>query len=200
MDFGVGFYLTPREDQAKEWAVRRGKTGSLNTYRLSLTGLSMVNLDLDAVTPLQWMAVLLQFRDINIDDEDKKWLVERYAIDIDKYDVVYGYTADDQYYKIFHDFVTDRLSYRGLCQAVALGDLGRQYVIKSLKAYENLLFIKSEPVDHITWFSRGQERKKMANRKYAAIKKQYRANQKDEFYFSQIVHDKIDVHQASAIW
>jgi len=190
MDFGTGFYLTPNANQAKEWAVRKGNNGSLNTYRLNIDGLHILHLEPEACCPLCWMTVMLYFRGTRMQRRDKHWLIDNYYLDVDSYDLVCGLTADDQYYRIFNDFVTNQLSYRGLCKALLLGGLGRQYVIKSIKGYENLHFLNCNTVFSEIWLSRGSERHRIANEQYDVIQQQH-CHSRDELFLADIISERI---------
>ena len=42
-----------------------------------------------------------------------------------------GYRADDSYFSFASDFINGAISYRQLCNAMCLGKLGQQFVLKS---------------------------------------------------------------------
>ena len=58
------------------------------------------------------------------------------------------------------------ISFAQLSEAMRLGDLGEQIVLKSRKAYEHIEFTGSEEVDHLVWYPKRAERDKSARKVY----------------------------------
>ena len=68
----------------------------------------------------------------------KKFLMEKYNIDISEYDLIIGYRADDSYFRFAEDFLNNSISVEKLERAMYLGKLREQIVLKSEKAFEQL--------------------------------------------------------------
>lgn len=63
-------------------------------------------------------------------------MVEKnYLIDISEYDMIIGYRADDSYFSFVRSFLSNEISLKQLNYAMALGELGKQYVLKSQKHF-----------------------------------------------------------------
>ena len=150
-DYGTGFYTTPDKELAKEWAwsgYTKGTNGYVHSYKYDMSGLNV--LDLTKISPLHWIAELLYNRDIDSDEpilgEDSNWrkqeIIKRYKIDTSKYDLILGYRADDSYFRYAADFVSNSLSLENLQSAMRFGLLGLQVVLKSKRAFDEIL--KSE--------------------------------------------------------
>ena len=65
-DYGLGFYTTELKELAFEWACPRANDGWANEYLLDTRGLSIVDLNADCYTALNWMAVLLEHRKVSM--------------------------------------------------------------------------------------------------------------------------------------
>ena len=65
--------------------------------------------------------------------------------DLDAYDLIRGYRADDSYFSFARAFVGNAISYRQLSEAMYLGELGEQIVLHSDTAFERILFERFEP-------------------------------------------------------
>ena len=95
-DYGNGFYLTPDIELAKEWAFATDKNidGYLHTFELDLKGLNIFNFD--QVSELYWIVELMQHRypEVKGVNDQRKELIDRYGLDLSKYDVIVGWRAD----------------------------------------------------------------------------------------------------------
>lgn len=89
---------------------------------------------------LRWLSVLLQNRMFSLtaplDEEAGEYIVRNFSVDISKYDMITGYRADDSYFSFAQDFLNGTISYRQLFNAMHLGKLGMQYVLKNSRAFE----------------------------------------------------------------
>ena len=66
----------------------------------------------------------------SIAEEGKRYLKEHFLLDISEYDVIIGYRADDSYFSFAQDFVAGVISLQKLSEAMQLGKLGEQIVLK----------------------------------------------------------------------
>ena len=57
-----------------------------------------------------------------------EWLIENYLPDIDRFDAIVGYCADDSYFSFARAFANNEISLRQLSYAMRLGGLGEQLV------------------------------------------------------------------------
>lgn len=172
-DYGLGFYCTENAELAKEWACATDKDGFANHYELNMEGLRVLNLNEKPYHILNWLAILLQNRKFTVTEgiaqRAKDYIISHFGVDYQSYDVIIGYRADDSYFAYAGDFVSNSLSLKDLGQAMALGKLGEQVVLKSQKAFEALRFVESVPADRQTYFALYSERDTEARANYRKI-------------------------------
>lgn len=146
-DYGQGFYCTEDLELAKEWACKNENDGFANVYELDTSELNILNLNSEGYTILNWIAILLQNRvfslGTSLSNQAREYIIEHFAIDVEQYDVVIGYRADDSYFSFAEAFVSNSLSLTSLNKALRLGKLGEQVALVSEKAFENLEYIES---------------------------------------------------------
>ncbi len=147
-DYGRGFYCTREAELAKEWACSKGNDGYANSYELNYSGLSVLNLNSDEYSILNWLALLAENRTYwqqgSISKEAKDYIKQIFLIDTSGYDVIIGYRADDSYFSFAQDFVSGTISLGKLSEAMRLGRLGEQIVLKSKRAFERIKYIGNE--------------------------------------------------------
>ena len=172
-DYGRGFYCTEHAELAKEWACSADSDGYACHYQLDLSGLSMLNLNTPEYNILNWMAILLENRKFNVADglpqRAKAYLLENFKVDYKKYDVIIGYRANDSYFSYAGDFVNGTLSLSDLSEAMRLGKLGEQVVLKSKKAFDALTFVEAFKAPRQEYFSRYRSRDEEARARYRQI-------------------------------
>ena len=143
-DFGLGFYCTESRDLAKEWAVSSLRDGFCNRYSLDTAYLNILRLNSPQYTIINWMAVLVEHRLFSIKTpvarRAKQYLVEHFGINVNAYDVVVGYRADDSYFDYAGAFLNNAITVEQLARAMGLGKLGEQIVIKSRFAFSQLRY------------------------------------------------------------
>ena len=100
----------------------------------------------------------------------KEMLIKHFYVPIDEYDVVIGYRADDSYFSFARDFVSNSISLEQLENAMKLGKLGEQVVLISKKAFDNLVFITHEVVDHREYYAKRVKRDAEARNEYSTLK------------------------------
>ena len=169
-DYGRGFYCTEHLELAKEWACKAGADGYANRYTLDLQGLKVLDLNSTDYNILNWLAVLARHRSYwqqgSIAEEAKQYLQEHFYVDVTPYDVVTGYRADDSYFAFAQDFVSGAISLNRLNEAMHLGRLGEQIVLKSEAAFRALRFEGSEPAPAAEYYIKKTERDRLAQQAY----------------------------------
>ena len=175
-DYGRGFYCTENMELAMEWACAKNTNGYANQYELDMTGLSVLNLNSEKYNILNWLALLATHRTYweksSISEQAKKYLKDNFLPDIQKYDIIIGYRADDSYFSFAQDFVANAVSLRQLDKAMHLGRLGEQVVLKSREAFERIQFIDSIPAQKEEYFAKKTLRDKEARRDYRRSREQ----------------------------
>lgn len=135
LDFGVGFYLTTYEEQAKKWAIRKGmrqgRTPIVNEYALSE----------------QWG----DYRVLSFEKENEKWLefvcACRRGENLNKdYDIIIGSVADDDVFK------TVDMYFRGLWD--------KQKVLEELRYYKmnnQICIVNQNTLDKLLTYKKSYE-------------------------------------------
>lgn len=175
-DYGKGFYCTENIELAKEWACAKQKNGYANIYDLDLSELNVLNLNSASYIILNWLAILADNRTYwqngSIAEPAKNYIKENFLPDISAYDVIIGYRADDSYFSFAQDFVSGVISLQKLAQAMRLGKLGEQIVLKSQKAFAQIQFAGYENADAEEYYIKKNEREREARRQYRRNKKE----------------------------
>ena len=148
-DYGPAFYTTLNLEAAKVWACKNDEIGLINKYSVNnsvFKNLKVLDLtDKSKYSVLNWVAIIMHFRNLStkIKTEYKYYLdwLDRYYINVDDYDVVIGYRADDSYFKFPLSFVKDELAFDDLETVYLKGDLGKQYAFVSKRAVKSLIFL-----------------------------------------------------------
>lgn len=174
-DYGRGFYCTEEIELAREWACKKGKNGYVNIYEMDLAGLKILNLNSKEYNILNWLALLADNRTYwqngSIAEEAKKYIKDNFLPDISGYDIITGYRADDSYFAFAQDFVSGAISLQKLSEAMRLGKLGEQIVLKSQKAFDTIHYLGSEGVDAEEYYAKRTEREREARREYRKKKR-----------------------------
>ena len=169
-DFSQGFYCTENKDLAKEWAVSSLRDGFCNKYALNTEHLNILNLNTAEYSILNWIAVLVNHRlftsNTPIERRAKKYLINNFYINVNAYDVIIGYRADDSYFDYAQSFIQNAISLDQLSKAMYLGKLGEQIVIKSEFAFSNLKYEGNEVAKSEEYFTLRNNRNKEANQYY----------------------------------
>ena len=192
-DYGQGFYCTEDIAMTKEWGVGREKDGYANQYKICCDDLRILDLNAEQFCILHWLAILLQNREFYIPSglalEAKEYIVKNFFTDYQSYDIIIGYRADDSYFSFAQDFINGTISYRQLRNAMYLGKLGQQFVLKSKKAFGQLRFLGYETAGRDIWFQKKELRDRAARREYFDIERNRR--QKGDLYIIQIMDEEM---------
>ena len=172
-DFGLGFYCTEDSELAKEWAVSSLEDGFSNKYSLDVEYLKILNLNSPDYTILNWIAILVEHRIFSIKTPIAKrardYLIENFGINVNAYDIIIGYRADDSYFDFAEAFLNNGITVEQLAEAMKLGKLGEQIVIKSKYAFSKLKFEGFEKADKIKYYVLRKSRNDSANKMYLDI-------------------------------
>lgn len=190
-DYGLGFYCTRDCDMAREWGSSRTSDGYVNCYSLEMEDLKVLDLNEKDYTVLHWLTILLENRSFEIPSalafDAREYLLHKYRLDYENYDMLIGYRADDSYFSFAQDFLAGAISLRQLKNAMSLGNLGMQYVLKSEKAFDRIHFKRFETIDSKIWFRRREERDLAARRDYFDLERNRRVS--GDLYIGQIIDE-----------
>ena len=172
-DFGLGFYCTESNDLAKEWAVSSLRDGFSNRYTLDTDFLNILRLNNPDYTILNWMAVLVEHRLFTIKTpvagRAKQYLIDHFRVNVNAYDLIIGYRANDSYYDYAEAFLNNGITVEQLSRAMQLGKLGEQIVLKSKFAFSKIKYEGFEPAEKDIYYVLRKARDDDANRTYFSL-------------------------------
>jgi len=172
-DFGLGFYCTENIDLAKEWAVSSLKDGFANRYTLDTEHLNILNLNSPDYTILNWIAVLVEHRLFTIKTpiakRARQYLIDHFSINVNAYDLITGYRADDSYFDFAEAFLNNAITVEQLSRAMRLGKLGEQIVLKSQFAFSRIKYEGFEIAEKDRYYVLRKARNDKANQTYFDI-------------------------------
>lgn len=190
-DFGLGFYCTESEDLAKEWAVSSLRNGFANKYTLDTEYMRILNLNSLEYTILNWIAVLVEHRLFSIKTpvarRAKQYLIDNFSINVNAYDIITGYRADDSYFDYAESFLNNAISVEQLARAMRLGKLGEQIVIKSQFAFSQLKFEGFDIAEKEEFYVLRKSRDDEANKLYFEMLEE----ESDGLYIQDIIRGGI---------
>lgn len=192
-DYGLGFYCTDSLEMAKEWGVAQNRNGYANRYELDCEGLKILDLNGPSFNILHWLAVLLENREFDVPSglalEAKEYILNTFRVDYQSQDAIIGYRADDSYFSFAQDFINGTISYRQLNNAMHLGKLGQQFVLKSKQAFDRIQLLGYEVADHDEWYAKKMLRDRSARREYFSVERNKR--QRGDLYITQILDEEM---------
>ena len=169
-DFGLGFYCTESDDLAKEWAVSSLRNGFSNKYTLDTKYLNILNLNSPDYTILNWIAVLVEHRVFSLKTpvarRAKRYLIDNFSVNVNAFDLITGYRADDSYFDYAESFLNNGISVEQLAKAMKLGKLGEQVVIKSQFAFSKLKYEGFDVAEKDVFYVLRKARDDEANQTY----------------------------------
>jgi hypothetical protein len=175
-DFGLGFYCTESINLAKEWAVSSLNDGFANRYTLDTEYLNILNLNSPDYTILNWIAVLVEHRLFSIRTpivrRAKQYLVEHFGINVNAFDLIVGYRADDSYFDFAEAFLSNTITVERLSRAMRLGKPGEQIVLKSQFAFSKIRFEGFEVARKDEFYVLRKARNDEANQTYLGIQEE----------------------------
>lgn len=190
-DFGLGFYCTESEDLAKEWAVSSLRNGFANKYTIDTEYMRILNLNSPEYTILNWIAVLVEHRLFSIKTpvarRAKQYLIDNFSINVNAYDIITGYRADDSYFDYAESFLNNAISVEQLARAMRLGKLGEQIVIKSQFAFSQLKFEGFDIAEKEEFYVLRKSRDDEANKLYFEMLEE----ESDGLYIQDIIRGGI---------
>lgn len=147
-DYGNGFYTTEYKDKAESWAALNGdpKKSIVNVYDLDIDALEMA--DLHEFGVLAWVAEVVANRGVNQEAAGivGSRLMSLYRPDLDSYDLIKGYRADDSYTQVIEAFLTNQINVYEVERLFYKGSLGNQIFLKSEKAFQNIRWVDAYEV------------------------------------------------------
>ena len=179
-------------DLAKEWSVDEGRDGFANVYSLETDGLNLVHLNEAPFCIMHWLSVLLQHREFELDTdlaaEAREYILARFPVDLSDADAVIGYRADDSYFTFARNFLNGAITLTKLYEAMQLGKLGLQFVLKSKHAFDRIAFEEAIPATASEWYPLKKGRDDEAGRSYRYMRGKRKRN---GLYITRILDEEM---------
>lgn len=193
-DYGLGFYCTQSLDLAKEWAVTDSQDGYANGYELDMGGLSCLDLSSPGFNILNWIAILLENRVFTLRNDvtkaGRQYFLDNFALPYGEYDIIKGYRADDSYFAYAEAFLNNAISCQRLSEAMRLGNLGEQIVLKSEAAFERISYLGCEVAPSSIFLPMRMKRNEEA--RLAFLSNKAGAFSPDALYLADIIRFGVD--------
>ena len=192
-DYGLGFYCTDSLEMAKEWGVTKESNGFANCYTIECDGLSILDLNDPQFCILHWLSILLENREFDASSalafQAKEYILTAFRVDYRDCDCMIGYRADDSYFSFAQDFINGAISYRQLNNAMHLGKLGQQFVLKSKLAFDRIQYVGYDTAESSEWYSRKTKRDRSARREYFDVERN--RLQPGDLFVTQILSEEM---------
>lgn len=190
-DFGTGFYCTENAELAKEWACSSLRDGFANRYTIDTTYMNILHLNSEEYTILNWIAVLVEHRLFRVKTpiagRALKYLHENFYVNVNSYDLITGYRADDAYFDFADAFLNNGITVQQLAQAMKLGKLGEQVVLKSKFAFDRIRSEGADPAERVQYFPIRKARNDAAEKAYFEMS----SLETDGLYMADIIREKV---------
>lgn len=191
-DFGIGFYCAENRQTASEWAVTHRANGFVNRYSIETDGLRVINLNSPEYCILHWLAVLLNHREFDAVSsgvyQAKDYIRSVFRVEYQSCDCLIGFRADNSNFMFAQDFIDGKISYSDFNNSVRLGDTGRQFVIKSNRAFDRMIFEGYETARHADIYPAAAARDRLALEKRSCSKRVHAA---EPVYINDIISQNI---------
>ena len=191
-DYGMGFYCTGDLELAKEWSASSPhSSGFVNAYEFNADGLNILNLENESI--LTWISILLNNRTFEVKgplaSAALDYLNENFLIDCNGYDAISGWRADDSYFAFAGDFINGAISVQGLGRAMRLGNLGMQFVLKSRRAFERIIFKGASETPVEIYYNKRKARDMEARSSY--LHGERTSFSEDEIFITDLMRQRI---------
>ena len=99
----------------------------------------------------------------------KQYLIDHFGVNVNAYDLITGYRADDSYFDYAEAFLNNTITVEQLSRAMRLGKLGEQIVIKSKFAFSKIKYEGFEVAEKDRYYVLRKSRDDEANQTYLDI-------------------------------
>lgn len=144
-DYGRGFYCTTDEEIIQ---YKNPNSKVINKYNTDISNLAI--LDLTELDIIYWITLITNYRSINVNSKYLNRLKQNYMIDLNKYDCVSGWRCDGTISTIINNFFQENITSDAIYEAIKIGLIQPEFVLKSQYAFDNTKFICSKTVDKIS--------------------------------------------------
>ena len=109
-------------------------------------------------------------------------------MDLSDADAVIGYRADDSYFTFARNFLNGAITLSKLSEAMYLGKLGLQFMLKSKRVFDRIAFEEAIPAAASEWYPLKKGRDDEARRSYRDIR---RGRERNGLYITRILEEEM---------
>ena len=193
-DFGLGFYCTEYPQYAAGWAAGYGRNGFVSCYSIDHDGLRIINLCSSQYTPLHWLGLLFDYREFDLSADTayraREYIYKYYPVDHQACDCIIGYRADNRCFMLAQDFLDAKLSYQSFRNALAADDSNRQFVLKSNRAFDRIIFTGYDTV------MSGETFPAMRSREIKALKSIRPSADSRDLFITDLIREEVRPYDA----
>lgn len=193
-DFGLGFYCTENEERASEWAVSASANGFVSVYAFNDTGLRVIDLASSQYTILHWLNLLMNYRVFDSTSaslhQAREYIMRNYSVDYQSCDCISGYRADDVSFALAQMFLNNELSLQELQKNLRSGDLGKQFVLKSNRAFDRISYVGYTAVSSRDIYP------EKASREMSVLVKAHKSIGAPGLYISDLIREEVKAYDA----
>ena len=135
-DFGKGFYMGTEILQPLTLIANQDNP-KLYFLSIDLEGLKILKLE----DNIEWALIVAVNRG-KLDFIKNKKIIDKYNDLLSKYDVIIGSIADDRIFFVLDSFFNGNITDKGLIESLTTLKLGKQIVVKNLKACSKIKIVK----------------------------------------------------------
>ena len=135
-DFGKGFYLGESYKQASMY-IANSNNNKVYAFKVGTSDLNILKFDVDN----NWMLAISYFRGW-LDEYKESKIIKNIIQKINEADVIIAPIADNRMFDIINEFSEGSITDKQCEHSLAATDLGYQYVVKTKKALDNLLYLR----------------------------------------------------------
>ena len=135
-DFGKGFYLGESYKQASMY-IANSNNNKVYAFKLDTRNLNILKFDVDN----DWMLTISYFRGW-LDEYKESKIIKNIIQKINEADIIIAPIADNRMFDIINEFSEGSITDKQCEHSLAATDLGYQYVVKTKKALDDLLYLR----------------------------------------------------------
>ena len=191
-DFGLGFYCTEFKEYAAEWAVSSGRNGFVSEYSLDSSGLRTINLCGPQYCTLHWLYMLLNYREFDVlssvFQQAREYINRNFSVDYQGCDCIAGYRADNVCFSYAREFLSGGISYQKLIDYLRSNNANREFVLKSNRAFDSIIFVRHESAIYSESYPQG------ASRELAAFKDINLPSCSKELFITDLIREEVSAY------
>ena len=118
----------------------------------------------------------------------RDYILEKFPVDTGRVDIITGWRADDSYFTFARNFLSGAITLTKLGEAMRLGKLGTQFVLKSRKAFSRIEFKEATLAKASDWFALKKGRDDEARRIYRDMRAK---RERNGLYITRIMDEEM---------